>query len=68
MRKKYKEYAIYKGDKFLYMGTVKECANHFNVEERTIYFYATEAHKKRVSGTRKNGKDKNTLIAIVVED
>ena len=66
--RKYKEYAIYKGDKFLYMGTVKECAKHFNVEERTIYFYSTKAHKKRVSGTRKNGKYRNSLIAIVVED
>lgn len=52
-----KEYAIYKGEKLLFIGTSEECAEHFGVTRKTVYFWATPANKKRaefgVSGNRK---------------
>ena len=63
--RKYKEYAIYKGDKFLYMGTAKECAKYFNVKEKTIFFLANKTYRKRIEERRKS---RNAMIAIVVEE
>lgn len=57
--KKYKIYAIYKGDKFIFEGTAKECANHLGVKEKTIYFYNTPSNKKR--------NKKSRTIAIIIE-
>ena len=36
-----KEYALYKGDELLGMGTVKELARQFNVKIETIHYYNT---------------------------
>lgn len=47
------EYAVYKGEEFLDIGTAKELAEKFNVKEDTIYYWASPANKKRVG---KNGK------------
>ena len=40
-------YAVYKGDKFLFLGTIKECANYLNVTEKTIIFYSTPTYRNR---------------------
>ena len=45
--KKKNEYAIYKGDSFLFLGTVEEIANHFGVKKSTVYFWNSPAYKKR---------------------
>ena len=42
------EYAIYKGDKFIDIGTAKELAEKCNVKPETIEFYATPSHLKRI--------------------
>ena len=39
--KNYKEYALYKGEELLAIGTKRELAEKFNVKERTITFYMT---------------------------
>ena len=46
-KRKPKEYALYKGDKFLAMGTVKELAKKMGITENTIRLYHSIAHKKR---------------------
>lgn len=57
-----KEYALYKGDKFLDLGTAEELAKKFNVKKETIKFYCTNTYLKRI------GKDyKNRLIAVKLE-
>lgn len=53
-------YAIYKGDDFLFMGTKKECSDYLNVKESTIFYYTTPTYKKR----NKNG---NSLVVIKVD-
>lgn len=47
--KKEKIYALYRGEKFLAIGTKKELAKLLNVKVETISFYATPAYKKRTN-------------------
>ena len=53
-------YAVYKGDKFLFMGTSKECAKYFGVKQKTVWFWHSPANKKIDKKGRK--------IAIIVEE
>lgn len=48
-----KEYALYKGEDCLAIGTIKEIAKQKNVKERTIYFYTTPTYKKRCGTSKK---------------
>lgn len=59
---KIKEYALYKGDKFLMIGTIDEIAKAYNIKPRTVRFYASQVYKNR----RKNGED--YLLVIEIED
>lgn len=60
-REKVQNYAIYKGDKFVFVGTKQECAEHLNVKPSTIYFFSTHAHRKRA-------KSDNAVLAIKLSD
>lgn len=42
-----KEYALYKGDKFIDIGTKEYLANLLNVRKETIEFYASPTQLKR---------------------
>ena len=44
-----KEYALYKGDKLLAMGTKKEIAKQLGVKPSTIGFYSHPSYAKRTS-------------------
>ncbi|MGT2812915.1 hypothetical protein [Streptococcus minor] len=44
-----KEYALYKGDKLLGIGTKKEIANQLGVKISTIDFYTHPSYAKRTS-------------------
>lgn len=46
-REKY--YALYRGEKFLGIGTKKELAELLGVKVETISFYGTPAYKKRIN-------------------
>ncbi len=54
------EYAIYKGDQFIDLGTVSKLAQKFGVKPDTIKFWSRPSYLKRI-------KD-NALIAIRIED
>ena len=43
-----KEYALYKGDKFIDIGTKDYLAKKINVSEKTITFYSSPAHLRRI--------------------
>ena len=49
-----KEYAVYKGDQILVVGTLEECAKKLNVKPGTILFYGTPSYIKRT--TEENGR------------
>lgn len=56
MKKKSKEYAIYKGNNLIFMGTIEECMKHFNVERKTVYFWSSPANKKRADTGERAGR------------
>ena len=43
-----KEYAVYKGDRFITMGTDQECAEHLGVKPETIRWYTSPAYQRRL--------------------
>ncbi|EJU2984415.1 hypothetical protein N4061_001383 [Listeria monocytogenes] len=43
------EYALYKADEVLIIGTVDELAEFRKVKRETIFFYATPSYRKRTS-------------------
>ncbi|HEM3577530.1 TPA: hypothetical protein ACGPBB_001560 [Streptococcus suis] len=47
-----KEYALYKGDKLLAIGTAKELAEKFGVKVSTIHFYKSPAYIKRTEESK----------------
>ena len=47
MIKRVNIYALYKGDKNLIDGTIKELANYLNVKEKTIQFYNSNVYKNK---------------------
>ena len=47
------EYALYKGDKYLFGGTIEELAKYLGVKPHTIRFYSTPCYLKRIDN-RKN--------------
>lgn len=58
---KVKEYAIYKGDQFITLGTAEVCAKELNVSTETIRFISSNAYKKR-------NKSGNRLESFVIEN
>lgn len=55
-----KEYALYKGEECLAIGTIKELAKQLNVKIRTIQFYTTPTYKRRC----KNSFKRRTLVEL----
>ena len=43
------EYAIYKGDSFIDLGTAQELSERLGIKERTIKYYATNTHHNRTA-------------------
>ncbi len=44
-----KEYALYKGDELLDIGTLKYLSEKFKIKIKTLLFYQTPTQKKRTS-------------------
>ena len=59
-----KEFAVYKGDELMCIGTSKECAAVLGVQQKYINWLTTPTAKKRLA----NRKDPDSaLIAIVID-
>ena len=43
------EYALYKGEEILAIGTVKEIAEELGIKESSVYYYNTQTYRKRTS-------------------
>lgn len=59
-------YALYKGDRFICMGTVEEIAEKMGVSIRTIRFYASPVYQRRGRGER--GNCRRVLVKILDEE
>lgn len=60
--KRQQEWALYKGEELLAMGTMREIADAVNVSEETIYFYSSPAYEKRVA------KRRNARVLVNLEE
>lgn len=56
-----KEFAVYKGESLLCIGTMKECAEQIGVLPQTVRFYTTPAYRRRID-KRKNPR--NYIVAV----
>lgn len=43
------EYALYKGEKLLMIGTISEIAEKLNINTESVKFYKTPTYKKRTT-------------------
>jgi hypothetical protein len=59
------EYAVYKGEKLLVMGTLRECAENLGLKPESIRFLSSSAYQKRMEA--KNGKG-DYKIAVRLDD
>lgn len=57
-----KEYALYKGEECLAIGTIKEIAEKLKIKEDTVKFYGMKSYKERT--TEKNRR----LIVLESEE
>lgn len=64
MKKALSEYAYYKGEEFITIGTLDELCKKFNVKRKTMLFYATPTYKKRGLGY----KSKKRISVVKLED
>ncbi len=59
------EYAIYKGDECLSVGTKDEICEELGIKPQTFAYYRSISYKKRVANrTRRNGVGYRTIIRI----
>lgn len=61
------QYALYKGDDLIAMGTISELAEHEHVSINTIRFLASKCYKDRVEA-RKNSKNPKVVFKIEEDD
>ena len=58
-----REYALYKGEELLRIGTLKEIAESENVKLETIQFYTKPVYKRRIA-KRKNARNYRELVCL----
>jgi len=59
-----KEYALYKGDELIVVGTCSEIAEHQNVQKKTVWFWNSPAYKKRINSRKHTHGNFKVLISL----
>lgn len=60
-----REYALYKGEEILCIGTAKEIAERLGIKKDTVMFYGTQEYKRRVARRKESG---NARILVRLDD
>jgi hypothetical protein len=60
-----KEYAVYKGDSFICLGTLEECADYTGMKPYTIWYYTTPSYQKKLNKRKNTSK---SMIVIKLDD
>lgn len=68
MSKVEKQFALYRGDEYIYGGTIKEIAQKTGTPLATLRFCATRTYRKRVESQRAKRGETKALELIEVED
>lgn len=58
-----KEYAMYKGEELLIIGTEEEIAKELGIKICTVRFYGSNSHKKRLDKL-KNSRNAKILVEL----
>jgi hypothetical protein len=58
-----REYAVYKGENLIALGTLEECASKLNVTKEYIYWLTTPTAKRRLA-KRKNPEKCTTAVRL----
>ena len=59
------EYAVYKGENLIAMGTANECAKVMGVKPDTVKYYVTNAYKRKLA---KRKYPEKCITAVKLED
>lgn len=69
---KKREFALYKDDKLIAMGTIDELAKELGIKRETVMFYNTPSYKKIIAErdrlARLKGKRCKALVMVEIED
>ena len=60
------EYALYRGDEFLDIGTIKELSKRYNISVKTLRWYSTPCYKNKIKN--KNKSDIDIIMAECPSD
>ena len=60
------EYALYRGDEFLDVGTIRQLSNRLGIKENTVRYLASNKHCERVSSRK--ASENGSLIAFKLEE
>lgn len=64
-----KEYAMYRGEDLLCIGTIREIAEELNVKVETVRFYLTPTYQKRLAKRKNGNPDKQrSLVCLDYEE
>lgn len=58
------EYALYRGDEFLDIGTMKELSEKYDISVKTLRWYSTPCYKNKL----KNKKNIKSYVVCRIED
>ena len=61
-----KEYALYKGEEILAIGTIPYIARVMGVQRQTITYYRTQAYQNRLK--RRNALNGNVRILVALDE
>lgn len=56
-----REYALYKGDELLVIGTVNEIAEEMGIAVSTVYFYKSKEYQSR---SKKEYSNRRVLVSL----
>lgn len=68
MKKRNRQYALYKGDDFITSGTMREIADKTSKTFDHIYFMSSPAYKRRTEARRLKRGITNSLEPIEIEE
>ena len=62
------EYAVYKGEELVYIGTAKECAEHLGVLESSFRYYMSTAYERKMAKCKSSYGKRRVIIKLDEED
>lgn len=61
------EYVVYRGEEFICIGTLQECADHMGLSIKTMKFYTFPVYYRRIA-ERKNARNYITVTRLEDDD